>query len=367
MSDTNRMARALSRAADERGSGRLTALDAPSLQPLSGHIADDDDPIRVLVVDDEALNRRLLRRYLKRANMESMEAVDGLDALEKLREHHDTIDVVLLDLLMPGMRGDAVLAAMRKEAELAHLPVLVCTNLASLEAQEAVLELGASDFLNKPVRPRELVARTRNLARLKRGLDELDDAEQVILTLARTVEAKDDQTEGHCERLSLLSVELGKVLGLGRRDLRALDRGGVLHDIGKVGVPDSILFKPGKLDPREWEVMKTHPVIGDQMVAPLRSLKDVRQIIRHHHERFNGSGYPDGLAGHDIPLTARVLQVVDAYDALRSERPYKPRFDHAKTVAILRDEEARGLWDPELLGAAINFFELFPMPATLRW
>ncbi len=359
--------RALSRAFEEPSAGRLTALEPRGLSPLSGPIDTKEEPIRVLVVDDEALNRRLLRRYLKRADMESMEAVDGLDALEKLREHHSTLDVVLLDLLMPGMRGDAVLAEMRKEAAFSNLPVLVCTNLASLDAQEAVLELGASDFLNKPVRPRELIARTRNLARLKRGLDELDDAEQVILTLARTVEAKDDQTEGHCERLSLLSVELGRTLGLGRRDLRALDRGGVLHDIGKVGIPDNILFKPGKLDAREWEVMKTHPVIGDQMVAPLRSLTRVRQIIRHHHERWDGSGYPDGLAGEEIPLTARVLQVVDAYDALRSERPYKPRFDHAKTKEILRDEQRRGLWDSVLLDAALDFFEQFPIPASLQW
>ena len=369
MSDTSRFLKALARGlGSEESAGRLSALSsALSPEPLSGQIDTDEDPIRVLVVDDEALNRRLLRRYLQRAGMESMEAVDGLDALEKMRAHHDSLDVVLLDLLMPGMRGDAVLAMMRKEVALARIPVLVCTNLASLEAQENVLELGASDFLNKPVRPRELVARTRNLARLKRGLDELDDAERVILTLARTVEAKDEDTEGHCERLSLLSVELGRILGLGRRDLRALDRGGVLHDIGKVGVPDVVLFKPGPLNPREWEVMKTHPRLGDQMVAPLRSLQDVRKIIRHHHERWNGSGYPDGLAGEAIPLTARVLRVVDAYDALRLERPYKPRFDHAKTVGILRDEKARGLWDPEIMDEAINFFELFPLPATLKW
>lgn len=367
MTDSSRYLKAIRRSQAVPSHSRLSALETSGAMPLAGSLDFSDDPVRVLVVDDEALNRRLLRRYLKRAGIESVEAVDGPDALETLRTQHATLDLVILDLLMPGMRGDVVLTRMRQDPNLSRLPVLVCTNLASLEAQETMLELGASDFLNKPVRPRELVARTRNLARLKRGLDQLDDAEGVILTLARTVEAKDDQTEGHCERLSLLSVELGRTLGLPMRQLRALDRGGVLHDIGKVGIPDNILFKPGKLDPREWEVMKTHPVLGDQMVAPLRSLKEVRMIIRHHHERWNGSGYPDGLAGEDIPLTARVLQVVDAYDALRSERPYKPRFDHAKTVEILRDEERRGLWDPNLLAEAINFFEQFPMPASLRW
>jgi putative two-component system response regulator len=368
MIKTSRITRVLSRADANPSRGRLSALhNLLPPQPLSGRIDTETVPIKVLVVDDEALNRRLLRRYLRRANMDSVEAVDGMDALEKMRSLRGELDVVLLDLLMPGMRGDAVLEAMRKEPELSRLPVLVCTNLASLEAQETVLELGASDFLNKPVRPRELVARIRNLARLKRGLEELDDAEQVILTLARTVEAKDEDTEGHCERLSLLSVELGRHLGLTDHDLRALDRGGVLHDIGKVGIPDAILFKPGPLDAREWEVMRTHPTIGDQMVAPLRSLQGVRQIIRHHHERWNGSGYPDGLAGDDIPLTARVLQVVDAYDAMRSERPYKAPWDHHKTVEILREEESRGLWDPTLLSEAIQFIELFPIPASLRW
>ncbi len=368
MSDTSRITRALARLDAPESHSRLTALQGSLVaEPLSGSLDTDAEPIQVLVVDDEALNRRLLRRYLRRAGIESAEAVDGLDALEKMRALRDQLDVVLLDLLMPGMRGDAVLEAMRREPGLTRLPVLVCTNLASLEAQETVLELGASDFLNKPVRPRELVARIRNLARLKRGLEELDDAEQVILTLARTVEAKDEETEGHCERLSLLSVELGRHLGLSHRDLRALDPGGVLHDLGKAGIPDSILFKPGPLDDREWAVMRTHPVIGDQMVAPLRSLRDVRTIIRHHHERWNGSGYPDGLTGEGIPLTARVLQVVDAYDALRSERPYKDAFSHDKTVEILRGEKERGLWDPDLLDEAISFIELFPLPASLRW
>ncbi len=217
------------------------------------------------------------------------------------------------------------------------------------------------------MRPRELVCRVRNLARLKRSLDELDDAERVILTLARTVEAKDEKTEGHCERLSLLSVALGERMGLESSLLRALDRGGVLHDIGKVGIPDPVLFKAGPLDAAEWEIMRQHPVIGDEMVAPLRSLQDVRPIIRHHHERWNGSGYPDGLAGNDIPLTARVLQIVDAYDALRSERPYKRAFSHDEASGVLHDECDRELWDRNLLEDALDMFSHFQLPPGIAW
>jgi len=245
--------------------------------------------------------------------------------------------------------------------------VLVATNLASMDTQEQLLEMGASDYLNKPVRPRELVCRVRNLARLKRSLDQLDDAERVIMTLARTVEAKDEQTEGHCERLSLMSVALGERLGLEARLLRALDRGGVLHDIGKVGIPDPVLFKNGSLNADEWTVMKQHPVIGDEMIAPLRSLQDVRPIVRHHHERWDGSGYPDGLSGNEIPLTARILQIVDAYDALRSERPYKRSFTAQEAEATLREECNRGLWDPRLLEEALYLFGTYRLPAGIDW
>jgi putative two-component system response regulator len=255
----------------------------------------------------------------------------------------------------------------RTTEEFSRIPCLVATNLAGMDTQEALLEAGASDYLSKPVRPRELVCRVRNLARLKRSLDELDDAERVILTLARTVEAKDEKTEGHCERLSLLSVALGERLGLEATLLRALDRGGVLHDIGKVGIPDPVLFKPGPLDAAEWEIMRRHPVIGDEMVAPLRSLQDVRPIIRHHHERWDGSGYPDGLAGHDIPLTARILQIVDAYDALRSERPYKRKYTQDQAIAMLTEECEKGLWDPNLLEEAFDMFHTYRLPAGIAW
>jgi putative two-component system response regulator len=346
---------------------RLSVLNEETAEPFSGVLALPEIPIQVLVVDDEALNRRLLRRHLQRAGMEVVEADNGADGIAKLYILKGEVDVIILDLLMPGMSGQEMLQWLRSTEEFSRVPVLVASNLASIDTQEELLEMGASDYLNKPVRPRELVSRVRNLARLRRSLEQLDDVERVILTLARTVEAKDSTTEGHCERLSLLSVALGEQLGLEARMLRALDRGGVLHDIGKVGIPDVILFKPGALDAREWKSMRLHPEIGDEMLAPLRSLEDVRPIVRHHHERWDGSGYPDGLAGSDIPITARILQIVDAYDALRSTRPYKRAFTHDEATGILRQECETGLWDPRLLDVALELFTSYRLPVGIVW
>ncbi len=347
--------------------GRLSSLQEVSSQPFSGQMAMPELPIQVLVVDDEALNRRLLRRHLERAGIEVVEAENGADGVAKLYILKGDVDVIILDLLMPEMGGQEMLSWIRSTEEFSRIPVLVASNLASIDTQEELLEMGASDYLNKPVRPRELVCRVRNLARLRRSLEQLDDAERVILSLARAVEAKDATTQGHCERLSLLSVALGEKLGLEARLLRALDRAGVLHDIGKVGVPDPILFKEGPLDDKEWRSMRMHPVIGDEMIAPLRSLQDVRPIIRHHHERWDGSGYPDGLAGNNIPLTARILQIVDAYDALRSVRPYKRAFTHDEASGVLLEECERDLWDPKLLSESLELFAGYQLPAGIAW
>lgn len=346
---------------------RLSSLTETRSQPFSGGLAMPERKIQVLVVDDEALNRRLLRRHLERVDMEVVEAENGADGIAKLYILQGEVDVIILDLLMPEMGGQEMLGWIRNTEDFSRIPVLVASNLASIDTQEELLEMGASDYLNKPVQPRELVCRVRNLARLRRSLEQLDDAERVILSLACTLEAKDATTGGHCERLSLLSVALGERLGLDARLLRALDRGGVLHDIGKVGVPDPVLFKPGILDEKDWRAMRLHPVIGDEMIAPLRSLQDVRPIIRHHHERWDGSGYPDGLAGNDIPLTARILQVVDAYDALRSVRPYKRAFSHDEAAGVLREECERGLWDRGLLDEAMAMFAEYTLPSGIAW
>jgi putative two-component system response regulator len=244
------------------------------------------------------------------------------------------------------------------------VPIVLITALGDETDKLLGIEAGADDFLTKPFSHAELKARVRSLLKLKSFTDELEHAETMLLTLGRTVEAKDPYTQGHCERLAAYSVALGRVLGLQGDDLTALDRGGALHDLGKIGIPDAILLKPAGLTKAEWAIMREHPVIGERICLPLRSLKGVLPIIRHHHERWDGGGYPDGLIGEAIPLTARVLQVVDIFDALTTERPYKPALSQAAALAALRDEVARGWRDPAVVEPFIELVERGDLPRS---
>jgi putative two-component system response regulator len=254
---------------------------------------------------------------------------------------------------MPGQNGFAVCRAVKDRSETRLTPVVLITGLGRVEDRIRGIEAGADDFLNKPVRKEELLARVKSLVRIKRFTDELESAETVVFTLAASIEAKDPYTEGHCDRLSRYSVALGERLGLSPEDLIALRRGGVVHDIGKVAVPERVLLKPGPLDAHEFELMRAHTVIGERICAPLHSFQQVLPIIRWHHERRDGTGYPDHLKGDQIPLIARVLQTVDVYDALTTDRPYRKALSCERAFAILHDEVRRGWWD----GALVNEFE----------
>ncbi len=215
----------------------------------------------------------------------------------------------------------------------------------------AGIEAGADDFLNKPVAREQLIARVRSLLRLKAFTDELERAEAVLFTLARSIEGKDPYTQGHCERLADYSARLGEHMGLPAEEIRALRRAGIVHDIGKVAVPDSILLKPSRLTRSEQTILRLHPVVGERICASLKSFQLVLPIIRHHHEKMDGSGYPDGLRGEQIPLAVRVLQVVDVYDALSTQRPYKPALSAAAAFDVMKSEVKKGWWDPEVLAA----------------
>jgi putative two-component system response regulator len=238
---------------------------------------------------------------------------------------------------------------MKSKPETRLIPVVLLTSLNSDADRIHGIMCGADDFLNKPVNRQELLARVHSLLRLKQFTDELDNAETVLFSLALTIEAKDPYTEGHCDRLSKYSVALGEKLGLSQ-DLRvALRRGGLIHDIGKLAVPEHILLKPGPLTPEERKIMEQHTVIGEGICAPLRSFRNVLPIIRHHHEKQDGSGYPDGMKGDQIPLTARILQITDIYDALTTDRPYRKALSTEKAIAIMREEVKRGWWDGSIL------------------
>lgn len=302
---------------------------------------------RVLVVDDQPANTEALAQALGPLGYEVWQALDGPTALLLAKERLP--DVILLDLLMPGMDGFEVCQKLKAEPDTRLLPVVVLTGLDSRDARLKALEAGATDFLAKPFDLVELEVRVRNLVNYRRLIQDLDDAERMLFAVARAVEARDEGTGEHCDRLSHLAVWLGKKLGLNDDDLKALRRAGYLHDIGKIGIPDAILHKPGPLTPEEWQIMRSHVDIGVGICAPLRTLQPVLPIIRHHHERRDGSGYPDGLKGDEIPFLARVFQVVDVFDALTSSRPYRKALPPAEAVRILREETARGFWDPQIV------------------
>lgn len=310
----------------------------------------------VLVVDDNAQNVELLTALMRAEGYEVVAAADGLEALAHVTASPP--DLILLDIMMPKLDGYAVCRRLKQEAPTRLIPIVLLTALGAEEARIQGIEAGADDFITKPFSRTELKARVRSLLRLKAFTDELEHAEAMLLALGRTVEAKDPYTQGHCERLAAYSVALGRKLGLPPEELTALDRGGTLHDLGKIGIPDAILLKSSGLSEAERAIMREHPVIGERICLSLRSLQRVLPIIRHHHERWDGSGYPDGLAGEAIPLTARILQVVDIFDALRTARPYKPAWSLHTACDALRDEVARGWRDPGVVEPLIELVKL---------
>ena len=301
---------------------------------------------RILIVDDEAPARIALATLLRREGFEVCDVSDGAAAITACGSFRP--DLILLDIMMPGMDGFEVCRRIKATPETRLTPVVLITGLSATEDRIRGINASADDFLSKPIDFNELLARTRSLLRLKQYTDELEHAESVLDTLAQSIEARDPYTSGHCERLAEMSARLGGRLGLPDDDLLALRRAGIVHDIGKVVVPDAILLKPGPLTPAEIEVMRKHPVVGERICAPLRTFGRVLPIIRHHHERHDGSGYPDGLRGDEIPLTAAILQLADVYDALTTDRPYRKASLWEEALQIMDDEAKLGWWNRTL-------------------
>src|SRR5690606_36967564 len=236
--------------------------------------------------------------------------------------------------------------SLKDSPETRLIPVVLITALRDAESRLEGIRAGADDFLSKPFSAPELSARAYSLLRLKRYTDDLDSAESVLISLAKTIEARDPTTQGHCERLASTGVALGRALQLPPDDLAALHRGGYLHDIGKVGIPDAVLLKAGPLTEEETAIMRRHTIIGDRLCGELRMLRNVRPIVRSHHERLDGSGYPDGLVGDEVPLLAQIMAIADVFDALTSWRPYRDPIPAADACAVLRSEVARGWRSP---------------------
>jgi len=300
----------------------------------------------ILVADDQVANRELLEELLTSQGFKVIAVPDGAAALDELARTQ--IDLVILDVMMPRLNGFEACEKIKGDSSTYLIPVILVTALSDKQDRLEGIKVGADDFLSRPVDRTELLARVQSLLKLKLRTDELERAESVLFTLARSIEGKDPYTHGHCERLAEYSARLGEQMNLPEEQLTALRRAGIVHDVGKIAIPDAILLKPGRLTPEEWTIIREHSVIGERICAPLKSFRLVLPIIRHHHEKLDGSGYPDGLRGDAIPVAARVLQIVDVYDALTTDRPYKKAFSITDALQTLKQEVAKGWWDPHI-------------------
>jgi putative two-component system response regulator len=309
----------------------------------------------VLIVEDDPQNARLLTRLLT-ADGFAVEVVgDGAAALAAVGRRPP--DVVLLDWMLPKLTGIEVCQRLKRDRTTRLIPVVLLTALDARENRLAGINAGADDFLTKPYNAEELRARVHSLVRLKRYTDELDFAESVITSLALTVEARDATTDGHCQRLAHYATALGAALGMTEDELASLDRGGYLHDVGKIGIPDAVLLKPGQLTREEYGLMQQHTIIGERLCGNLRSLAPVRPIVRFHHERLNGGGYPDGLRGDAIPLSAQIVGIVDAFDAITMTRPYRAQRSREQAFDELEADARSGLFDRDLVSVFLRLID----------
>ncbi|HET6486172.1 MAG TPA: HD domain-containing phosphohydrolase [Spirochaetia bacterium] len=324
------------------GGNRVFHFEKPAHSPSTAKA-------RVLVVDDDARNLKLMCALLENQGFELVTATSGEQALEVVRDLD--VDLLLLDVMMPGVDGFDVCRRIKGTEATRQIPVVLLTALADSESRLKGVEAGADDFISKPANREELLARTRSLIRVKRLNRDLVSLENALVSLANAVEAKDHYTLGHTQRVSTLAVAVGARLGLGDVELKGLRLGGILHDVGKIGVPEEVLNKPGPLSESEWVLMKSHAELGYKICLPLlESIGPALDVIRHHHEKLDGSSYPDGLKGSGVSRMARIMAVVDCYDAMVTDRPYRNGMPKEKALGILAQEVAQGRLDGEVLG-----------------
>ena len=310
------------------------------------------NPFTVLIADDNAEVRAYLADLVRLLGGVAIEAVDGQAALEAV--HAAPPDLILLDVEMPRLDGFSACRKLKSDPSMARIPIVIVTSLSAMDDRILGIEAGADDLLTKPIHVPEFTARVRSLLRVKKLYDSLESAENVIFSMARAIEAKDKYTQGHTERVTAFAVKLGEVADCSEEDLLSLRRGGTLHDIGKIGVPDHVLNKPGRLTPEEFEIVKLHPMTGFNICSPMHSLAQTLPCIRWHHEKPNGGGYPDGLKGAEIPRLALIMAVADVYDALTTKRSYKEALAIDKAISILKEEGERGGLDAGLVAAFVG-------------
>lgn len=309
---------------------------------------------RVLVVDDDKAICEVLEIQLKNEGFEVAVAYDGKEALEKIPTFYP--DVIVTDVMMPKLNGIKLCEKIKQSPETRFIPVVIMTTLSDRSNRLGALEVGVDEFLNKPIEMVEMMTRLRALIRMKKLIDELEDSKNIIRMLTHAIEAKDGYTEKHAERVVGYSLALAKKASVSKDLWRTIEMGALLHDVGKIGIPESVLLKPAKLDDKEYEVIKQHPDIGVQICNPLKFLQDVLKVIHYHHERFDGQGYPEGLKGDEIPIEARVVSIADAFDAMTSNRPYRKGMTKEKALGILK--EGKGTqWDAKLIDHFLELIE----------
>jgi putative two-component system response regulator len=306
----------------------------------------------ILVVDDLKANIDLLEAIFVKEGFTVHSAQGAADALKIFEKN--PVDLAVVDVMMPVIDGFALCSMLKQKAGKHFFPVILLTALSDRNSRIKGLESGADDFISKPFDTLELLLKIQSLLKLKTLQEELDHSENIILTLAVAMEARDPYTKGHSTRVSKLSIDFATFLGLSEKEREEMKKAGILHDIGKICLSQSILRKPGPLTKDEQEMIKTHALLGEDLCRPLVSMRRILPAIRHHHERWDGNGFPDKLAGQDIPIMARILSIVDSFDAMVSVRPYRDRRSVKSALDMMNSEQNSGQWDAELLGYFLN-------------
>lgn len=301
----------------------------------------------ILIADDDPQALNILKQIMLGQGYNVVAVSDGHAAHDSIKEKSP--DLIILDNYMPGLSGSEICRDVKSDSRTRLIPVVLLTGYTETPDKIEAIEAGADDFVNKPYKAVELTTRIKSLLKMKFLNDELDSAEGVIFALARAIEAKDKYTQGHTERVSQFALLLAHHMGLSEQDQNALYKGGILHDIGKIAVPDAILNKPGRLTVEEFDTIRTHPDRGEKICKPLNSMRTALPVVRHHHEKLDGTGYPDGLSGDNIHVTARIMTVVDVYDALTTDRAYRKALSHGEAFSILEEESRRGWWDKSII------------------
>lgn len=307
----------------------------------------------ILIVDDDVAGQLTLESILDGQGYDLEFAENGVQALEKISRLLP--DIVLLDVMMPGMDGFEVCRRIRATPAIAEIPIIMLTALDDKKSLMSGLESGADDYLTKPYDRYELLARLMGITRLNRYRKLVDERTHTVETHAqllaayeatidgwsRALDLRDRETEGHSQRVGQLTVQLAIIAGLSQSDITHIRRGALLHDIGKLAIPDSILFKPDALNEEEWIWMKKHPQYANEMLSSIEYLKPAMDIPYCHHEKWDGTGYPRGLKGDAIPFAARLFAVVDVWDALTSDRPYRPAWTQQKALEYIQNESGK--------------------------